>query len=315
MPNLIPYRIFSGTSHPELAREICKQLHVGLGKITLSRFACGEIYINVEESVRGKEVFIVQTSTSNINEDYMELFLLCDVMKRAFATKVHVILPHFGYARQDKIHEARETISAKLMANLIVRSGADHVITLNLHSDQIMAFFDVPVDNLNSNRMLAAYIKKKNLKNAVVVSPDVGGAKNAKKFATALGFPLAILQKERPRHNMAEINNVIGDVSGKIPILFDDMIDTGGSVVSAKKALVKAGAKDEVYLVATHAIFSGHAPEKLREAKFKEVVVTNSTPITPHKNFPELKVLSIAPLIADVIKSVVKQKSVSELYF
>lgn len=310
------YKIFSGSSHPKLAQEIADKLGQPLGKVKLSTFACGEKYIGLEETVRGHEVFIVQTCRDqHMNEDYMELFLMCDAAKRSFASRVHVILPHFGYARQDKVHIPREPISAKVMADLIIKSGADHVIAVHFHSDQIQAFFDVPVDNLNIKKIFAEYFNAKKLKDVVVVSPDAGGAKNAKMLADQLRVPIAILHKTRPDHNVSEITHVVGDVKGKTCIIYDDMIDTGGSVINGKKALLKNGAKSDIYLCATHAIFSGNAAKKLRDAKFKEVVVSNSIPISKIKQFRGLKQISLAPLFAGVIESITHQKSVSSLFY
>ncbi|MFH1012797.1 MAG: ribose-phosphate pyrophosphokinase [Candidatus Peregrinibacteria bacterium] len=310
------YKIFAGSSHPKLAMEIAKHLKKPLGKISLSTFSCGEKYIVLEETVRGHTAFIVQTCTDqNVNEDYMELFLMCDAMKRSFASKVHVILPYFGYSRQDKVHIPREPISAKVIADLLIAAGADHVVTLQLHADQEQAFFDVPVDNLSIKKLFAEYFKTKKLTNVVVVSPDAGGAKNAKGFADQLNAPFAIIHKARPSHNVSQITHVVGDVKDKTCIIYDDMVDTGGSVINAKTALLKAGAKKDVYLCATHPIFSGKAPTNLKKAKFKEVVVSNSMPISAKKKFKGLKVISVAPLLAGVIESVTHQKSVSSLVY
>lgn len=308
------YKIFSGSTHPGLVASVCKELKVKQGKILIERFACNEIYVKSGESVRGENVFIIQTSTHNVNEDYMELFLMCDAMKRSFAKSVHVVLPHFGYARQDRIAEPRETISSKLMADLLVQSGADHVVTFALHSDQIQGFFDVPVDNVKTHALFVDYFKKKKLENPVIVGPDIGSAKEAKKIADALGYPLVILHKARPRHNVSEIMHIVGDAKGKTAIIFDDMIDTGGSVCNAKEALIKNGANKDVYLAATHAIFSGDATKRLQKAGFKEVVVTDSIPLAKEKHFKELKVITLAPLIANIIKNVTSEKSVSGLY-
>jgi len=309
------FKIFAGSSHPELAEEIAGLLRMPLGKAKFSTFACGEKYVALEESVRGHEVFIIQTCRDQmVNDDYMELFIMCDAMVRSFATKVHVILPHVGYARQDKIHIPREPISSKLMADLLVTSGADHVATLQLHADQAQGFFDVPVDNLNMNKIFAEYFMQKNLKDIVVVSPDAGGAKNAKKFADILGASLAILHKSRSAHNVSEVTHVVGDIEGKTCIIYDDMIDTAGSVCNAKKALLANGANEEVYLCATHPIFSGPAIERFKESKFKEVVVSNTLPLPEAKQFDGLKVISIAPLMSEVIESVMGHKSVTDLY-
>jgi len=310
------FTIFAGSSHPELAEEIAEALKKPLGKVKLSTFSCGEKYVAYEETMRGKEVFILQTCRDQlVNEDYMELFLMINAAKLSFATQIHVIIPHFGYARQDKVHVPREPISAKLMADLIVTAGANHVIAFELHSDQNQAFFDVPVDNINVHRLFAQYFIKKNLKNIVVVSPDAGGAKNAKKFADDLGAPIAILHKTRPAHNVATTTHVVGDVKGKTCIIYDDMIDTAGSVASAHKALTAHGANKDIYLAATHPIFSGPAVKRLAEANFKEVVVTNSLPIPKEKQFKSLKQISIAPLLASIISSITQQKSVSSLFY
>ncbi|MFH0821084.1 MAG: ribose-phosphate pyrophosphokinase [Candidatus Peregrinibacteria bacterium] len=312
----IKYKIFAGSSHPKLAQEIAEHLGQPLGKIKLSTFSCGEKYVVLEETVRGHEVFIVQTCRDQfVDQDYMELFLICDAAKRSFASKVHVILPHFGYSRQDKVHTPREPISAKVMADLLIASGADHVVTLQLHTDQAQAFFDVPVDNLNIKKVFSEYFKTKKLQDIVVVSPDAGGAKNAKQFADQLGAPIALLHKTRPDHNVSHITHVVGDVKGKTCIIYDDMIDTGGSVLNAKKALLAHGAKKDVYLCATHPIFSGKASQNLRQARFKEVVVSNSIPIPKAKQFPGLRQISVAPLLAGVIESITHQKSVSSLFY
>ncbi len=308
------YKIFSGTSHPDLTSAICKELKVKQGKVLIKHFACNEIYVKAEESVRGENVFIIQTSTHNVNEDYMELFLLCDAMKRSFAKTVHVIIPHFGYARQDRIAEPRETISAKLIADLLVKSGADHIVAFTLHSDQIQGFFDVPVDNVRTHKLFTDYFRNKKISNPIIVSPDIGSAKESKKIADALGYPLAILHKARPGHNIAEVVHLVGDVKGKTAIIFDDMIDTGGSVLNAKAALLKAGANKDVYLAATHAVFSNDAASKLDKAGFKEVVITDSIPLPKEKMFKNLRIISLAPLIAGIIKNVATEKSVSELY-
>lgn len=307
-----PIKIFSGTSHPALAMEIAKNLGIEVSEMKISRFACSEIYARSLDSVRGSDVYIVQTASANVNEDLMELFVMIDALKRSFAGTLHVIMPHFGYARQDRVASAREPITAKLIANLIEAAGADHVITMKLHSDQIQGFFNFPVDNLNTKKLFCNYFKNKDLKDLVVVSPDEGGAKDAKKFADELGADLAIIHKNRPDHNVAEVMHVVGDVQGKTCLLYDDMIDTAGSVCGAKKALEEHGAAADVYLAATHPVFSGPAIERLKEAKFKEVVVSNTIPVDA-RAFPGLKVLSVAPLLADIIRSVHEGKSITEV--
>lgn len=304
-------KLFSGTSHPELAIEISKHLKLPLSDLMISRFACGEIYAKPKDTVRGSDVFIVQTSTSKVNEDLMELFIIIDSLKRSFAGKIHVIMPNYAYARQDRVASPREPISAKLIADLLSKAGADHLVALKLHSDQEQGFFNFPVDNLNTNKFFADYFKKKKIPNLVVVSPDAGGAKDAKKFADLLGANLAIIHKTRPAHNKSEVMHLVGDVKGKTCVMYDDMVDTAGSVTAGIEALRKSGAGKDIYLAATHAVFSDPAVERLSKAGFKEVVVTNSIPIPKNKQFKGLKVLSIAPLLAEVIRRVHAEKSIT----
>lgn len=305
--------LFAGSSHRELAQNIAKELGITLGDVTLKTFSCGERYVKYDESLRGKDVFILQTATQNVNEDLMELFLMCQAAKLSFAKSVHVIAPFFPYARQDRVAEWREPISAKLVAHLLEESGADHVITLNLHSDQIQGFFSIPVDSLEAQTIFSKYILEKNLQDPVVVSPDAGGAKRAKKFADRINADLAIIHKSRPEHQKAEVLELVGDIEGKTCILFDDMIDTGGSLVSAKEALLNAGANTDVYAIATHPIFSYPALERLKDASFAEVIVTDTIPTDPNA-FPGLTILPIAPLLAQVIEHVERGESVTEIY-
>jgi len=307
-------KIFSGSSHPALADEIAKYLKTKVSKMTLKNFACGEVYARAEETVRGADVFVIQTATHMVNEDLMELFVMLDSLKRSFAGRLHVVMPHYGYARQDRVATPREPISAKLVANLISAAGADHVITLNLHSDQEQGFFDFPVDNANTEKLFSDYFNKKKIKNLVVVSPDAGGAKAAKHFANLIGANLAIIHKQRPEHNVAEVMQVVGEVEGKTCLIYDDMIDTAGSVTAAVSALRKRGASKDIYLVATHPVFSGPAVERLASAGFKEVVVTNSIPLSKDKMFKGLTVLSVAPLFARIIQNVHDDKSVTKAF-
>lgn len=307
-----PIKLFAGSSHPELAKEIAKCLKVSLSPMQISRFACGEIYAKPTETVRGSDVFIVQTASENVNEDLMELFIILDSLKRSFAGRIHVVMPHYAYSRQDRVATPREPISAKLVADLISTAGADHLITMKLHSDQEQGFFNFPLDNLQTERLFADYFKKKKIKDLVVVSPDAGGAKDAKKFADLLGAELAIIHKSRPDHNKSEVTHVVGEVEGKTCLIYDDMIDTAGSVTGAIGALKKLGVKEDVYLAATHAVFSDPATERFKKAGFKEVVVTNSIPLPKSKQFKGLKVLSVAPLLGNIIKSVHSDKSVTD---
>lgn len=309
----LPLRIFSGSSHPALARQIADALHVELAPIELKHFASGESYAKPLETVRGCDVYVIQTATAKVNDDLMELFVMLDAFKRSFAKKIHVVMPHYGYARQDRVAAPREPISAKLVADLMSAAGADHLITLTLHSDQAQGFFDFPVDNLHSRKLFSDYFLAKKLQDMVVVSPDAGGAKEAKKFADALGAQLAIIHKTRPAHNQAAVTHLVGDVKAKTCILYDDMIDTGGSVIAAVEALRKFGA-DDLYLAATHAVFSPPVMDRLPKAGFKEVIVTDSIPLSQEKQFSGLKVLSIAPLLAQTISNVHEAKSLSDLF-
>ena len=306
-----PIKLFSGTSHPELAKEIAKHLKTSVSEMEISRFACGEIYAKPKDTVRGTNVFVIQTASENVNEDLMELFIILDSLKRSFAGRIHVVMPHYAYSRQDRVATPREPISAKLVADLISTAGADHLIAMKLHSDQEQGFFNFSVDNINTENLFADYFNKKKIKNLVVVSPDAGGAKDAKKFADLLGAELAIIHKARPSHNKSEVMHVVGDVEGKTCVLYDDMIDTAGSVVNAVKALRKMKARKDIYLAATHAVFSDPAATRLAKAEFKEVVVSNTIPISSAKRFKGLTILSVAPLLARVIKNVHEDKSVT----
>jgi ribose-phosphate pyrophosphokinase len=307
-------KLFAGNSHPELAKELAKKLGIGLSPQEMKYFSNGEIYFRPLESVRGADVFVLQTASDNVNEDLMELFIMLDSFKRSFAKEIHVVMPHYGYARQDRVASSREPISAKLMADLISKAGADHLITMSLHSGQTQGFFDFPVDNIHTHAVFYDYFKKKKLKDVVVVSPDAGGGKAAKRLADPLGVKIAIINKSRPAHNKVEVMSVVGDVKGKTCIVFDDMIDTGGSVAAAHEALIKAGAKKDIYLAATHPVFSGPCIERLKKAKFKEVVVTNSIPLPKEKQFPGLKVISVAPVLGTAIKCIHAGKSVSGIW-
>ena len=305
-------KIFSGSSHPELALGIAKELKLPISKMSISKFACGEIYAKPDDSVRGADVFLIQTCTGKVNEDYMELFIMIDALKRSFARSVHVVIPHYGYARQDRVASPREPISAKVMANLISAAGADHVISIHFHSDQTQGFFPFPMDNLHTRNLFADVLKKKKFKDPVIVAPDAGAAKEAGRLAAQLDFPLAILTKKRPKFNVAEVTAVVGDVEGKTCILLDDMVDTAGSVCAAHEALLNAGANKDIYLVSTHAVFSGPAVERLKKTQFKEVIVTDTIPLPKEKHFKGLSVISVAPMLARVIRSVHEARSVTQ---
>jgi ribose-phosphate pyrophosphokinase len=305
-------KLLSGSSHPELARKLAAELGIELEPVKIEKFSCGEIYVQPQSSLRGHDVFIVQTGTQNSNEDLMELFLLIDSVKRSFAGKVHVVMPHLPYARQDRVAAKREPISAKLVADLLEASGADHVICVDLHSEQIQGFFDRPMDSIKAQPLFVKYFMDKHPGDIVVVAPDAGGAKNAKRFADVIGAELAIMNKTRPGMNQSEVTHLVGNVCGKHCIVYDDMVDTAGSVSGAAKFLRAHGADKEVYLAATHAVFSGPAYERLLEADFTEIVVTDSLPIKHQEKLPNLKVLSLAPLLSKIIFNIHEGFSVSE---
>ncbi len=305
-------QIFSGSSHPALAQAVAQELGLPLSSMRIERFACGEIYAKPADSVRGSDVFLVQTCTQKVNEDYMELFIMIDALKRSFASNVHVVIPHFGYARQDRVASPREPISAKVMANLVAAAGANHVISIHFHSDQTQGFFPFPMDNLHTKNLFAEYIRGKKLIDPVIVAPDAGAAKEAGRLAQMLDYPLVVLTKKRPRFNVAEVTAVVGDVAGKDCILLDDMVDTAGSVCAAHGALLEAGARPDIYLAATHAVFSGPAVDRFKKTQFKEVIVTDTIPLEESKRFPGLTVLSVAPMLARVIRSIHEDRSVTE---
>ena len=307
-------KIFSGSSHPELAAAIARRLKLPLSEMVLSRFACNEIYARPKETVRNCDVYIVQTATQNVNEELMELFIMLDSCKRSFAHKIHVVMPHYSYARQDRVAEPREPISAKLVADLISKAGADHLITVQLHSDQEQGFFDFPVDNLKVRKIFVEYFKKKKLKNVVVVAPDVGSAREATRFANDLGANLAIVNKNRSAHNVSEVTHLVGTVEDATCIIFDDLVDTAGSVCNAKKIVAEHGARKDVYLVATHPVLSKNASENLKKAHFKEIVFTDSIPIPKDKKLPNMHVISIAPTLARIIECVYAGKSVTSVF-
>ncbi len=305
--------LFSGSSYPALTDKIAQELGVKAGKITRTRFKNGEIYIKFDESVRGADVFVVQTCCEPINDNIMELLIMIDALKRASAGMINAVIPHYGYARQDKKAEGREPITAKLFADLLSIAGMNRAILLDLHSSTIQGFFDVPVDHVTAIPIIAKYINGKNIKNGVVVSPDVGGVKRASIFAKKLHFPLAILDKRRPAPNMAEMEHIVGDVEGKTAIIFDDMIDTGDTLLKAIDMLRRHDV-EKIYIGATHPIFSGNAIEELENSKVEEVIVADTIPISKEFKSKKIKVLSIAPLLAKTIKKVYHCMSVSELF-
>ncbi len=306
------FKLISGNANRALALEIAEQLGVELARVTLTRFADGEIFARIDENIRGADVFIVQP-TNPPAENVLELLLLIDAAKRASADRITVVLPYTGYARQDRKDQPRVSIGAKLMANLIETAGADRVLGLDFHSHQLQGFFDKPVDHLYAAPVLVSHFRRKQLVDPVIVAPDVGSAKMARGFAKRLNGSLAIIDKRRPSPNVAEVLNVVGEVEGRDCLIPDDMIDTAGSVTEAARVLKSMGAKD-IYVCATHALLSGPAVERLTAAPITEVVVTNSIKITEAKQFSRLTILSVADLLAKAIRFTHYHESVSSLF-
>ena len=306
-------KIFSGLSNQKLAQEIAEYLGVSLAKIELSRFKDGEISVKLKENVRGQDVFIIQSTCKPTNDHIIELLLMIDAAMRASASRITAVIPYFGYARQDRKVEPRVPISAKVIANTIQRSGADRILTMDLHADQIQGFFDIPVDNLNASPILLDYIRDLKIKDVVAVSPDSGGADRARFFAKNINGDLAIIDKRRPEANVAEVMNVIGEVSNKNCIIIDDMVDTGGSISRSAIALKEKGAHD-VYCMFTHAVLSDNAINRLDSANFKEIIFTNTIPFDSEKAKKNIKILSIAPLFGEAIRRIHNGESVSSLF-
>ncbi len=306
-------KLFSLNSNPILAQEIAKVIGVELGKCSVSRFSDGEIQINIEESIRGCDVYVIQSTSAPVNEHLMELLIMIDALKRASAKTINIVMPYYGYARQDRKARSREPITAKLVANLLETAGATRVITLDLHAPQIQGFFDIPIDHLMGVPILADYFKEKQLDDIVIVSPDHGGVTRARKMADRLKAPIAIIDKRRPKPNVAEVMNIIGNVQGKTTILVDDIIDTAGTITLAANALAEHGAK-EVYACCTHPVLSGPAIERIQNSKIKELVVTNTIAIPEEKKMNKIVELSVAPLIGEAIIRVHEEQSISALF-
>ncbi|CAN5446553.1 ribose-phosphate pyrophosphokinase [soil metagenome] len=306
------FKLLSGTSNRPLAEEISKQLGIGLCKLTCTRFADGEIFVRIDENIRGNDVFIVQ-STNPPAENIMEMLLLIDAAKRASAARVTVVLPYYGYARQDRKDQPRVAIGAKLLANMITEAGADRVLGIDFHQHQLQGFFDIPVDHLYAMPVLTAHFKKKQLKDTVIVAPDVGSAKMARGFAKRLDASLAIIDKRRPRANVSEVVNVVGEVEGRDCILADDMIDTAGTISEAAYALKRLGA-NSVYACATHALLSGPAVQRLKDSPIVELVVTDTIQLPPERQFERLTILSVGELLSKAIRYTHAEQSVSSLF-
>lgn len=306
------FKLLSGTGNRPLAEEIGRQLGIPLTKLTCTRFADGEIFVRIDENVRGNDVFIVQ-STNAPAENIMELLLLIDAARRASAARITVVMPYYGYSRQDRKDQPRVAIGAKLVANMIMSAGADRLLGIDFHQHQLQGFFDIPVDHLYAMPVLTSHFRKKQLKDTVIVAPDVGSAKMARGFAKRLDASLAIIDKRRPRANVSEVVNVVGEVEGRDCILADDMIDTAGTVTEAARALKRLGAND-IYVCATHAVFSGPAVERLKSAPIVEVVVTDTIDLAPERRFERLTILSVGELLSKAIRYTHAEQSVSSLF-
>lgn len=306
-------KIFTGNANPALAKEICDYLGLPLGEAFVGRFNNGEVQIMIDESVRGKDVFIIQPTSYPVNDNLMELMVMADALKRASARHITAVVPYYGYARQDRKTRGREPITAKLVANLMQTSGITRLVTIDLHAGQIQGFFDVPVDHLYGASILAKYINEKNLEDVIVVSPDLGGVTRARDLADRIGAPIAIIEKKRPEPGVAKVMNLIGDVKGKNCIIVDDIVDTAGSLVEGAKALEAFGAKS-VMAAVTHAVLTDPASERIASSNIKELIVTNTMPLPENCKLDNVTQLSVAPLLGEAIMRIFHEVSVSNLF-
>ncbi|AFZ18632.1 ribose-phosphate pyrophosphokinase [Allocoleopsis franciscana] len=307
-------RLFSGSANIPLAQEVARYLGMDLGPMVRKQFADGELYIQIQESIRGCDVYLIQPTCQPVNAHLMELLIMVDACRRASARQITAVIPYYGYARADRKTAGRESITAKLVANLITEAGASRVLAMDLHSAQIQGYFDIPFDHVYGSPVLLDYLASKRLSDIVVVSPDVGGVARARAFAKKLNdAPLAIIDKRRQAHNVAEVMNVIGDVEGKTAVLVDDMIDTAGTICEGARILREEGAR-QVYACATHAVFSPPAIERLSSGIFEEIIVTNTIPVSEEKRFAQLTVLSVANLLGETIWRIHEDSSVSSMF-
>jgi len=307
-------RLFSGSANIPLATEVARYLGMDLGPMLRKRFADGELYIQIQESIRGCDVYLIQPCCHRVNDNLMELLIMIDASRRASARQITAVIPYYAYARADRKTAGRESITAKLVANLITEAGANRILAMDLHSEQIQGYFDIPLDHVYGSPVLLDYLASKNLPDIVVVSPDVGGVARARAFAKKLNdAPLAIIDKRRQAHNIAEVMNVIGDVKGKTAVLVDDMIDTAGTILEGARLLRKEGAR-QVYACATHAVFSGPAVSRLSSGLLEEVIVTNTIPLDQSKHFEQLTILSVANLLGETIWRIHEDSSVSSMF-
>lgn len=307
-------KVFAGNSSRTLAQQICKQLDLELGELDVGKFSDGETSVNIKESVRGCDVFIVQSTNTPVNDNLMELLLICDACKRASAGRITAVVPYFGYARQDRQAHARDPISAKVVADIIQTAGANRVLTMDLHSSQVQGFFNIPVDNLMGMPVLTKYIKKQGVPDKLtIVSPDTGSVVRSRAMASKFDAPLAIIDKRRPRANVMEVMNVIGDVEGRTCLMLDDMIDTGGTICQGAQALVEHGAK-EVIACCTHPVLSGPAIERLQQSALSKVIVLDTIELPPEKRIDKIEIVSIADIFAEAIERVYTDLPMSKLF-
>lgn len=306
-------KIITGNANRSLVRDMCKELDVEMSKCEVTQFSDGEINVNIDETVRGYDVFIVQPTHTPVNENIMELLILIDAVKRASAGRVNAVIPYYGYARQDRKTKAREPITAKLVANLLTTAGADRVVTMDLHAGQIQGYFDIPVDHLSAIPILANYFKDIVDKDTVIVSPDLGGVTRARTFANLMDLPIAMIEKRRPKANVAEVMNVIGDIEGKNLILVDDIIDTAGTITKAASVLKNFGAK-KIYGCATHGVLSGPAVDRICDSELEKFIITDTIPLHDTCKVDKIDVVSVAPLFAKAIKRINENDSVSILF-
>lgn len=307
------YKIFSCNSHPALAEEIASIMGKPLGELEVKQFADGETCVNLGETVRGVDCFIVQSTCSPVNDNLMELLITIDAMKRASAGRITAVVPYYGYARQDRKAKARDPITAKLVADMLVTAGADRIVTMDLHAAQIQGYFTIPVDHMIGQPLLTEYYRQLDLEDLVIVSPDHGSVPRARNMAEPLGCPIAIVDKRRPRPNVSEIMNIIGDIEGKNCVLLDDMIDTAGTITNAANALKNLGAKS-VRACATHAVLSGPAIERIEASAIEELVLLNTMPIPEEKMLDKMKILSVGPVFAEALKRIHSNESISKIF-
>ncbi len=308
------FKVFSGTANPALGQEIASYLGLTLGRVSLTRFADGEICVRFEENARGVDAFVIQPTSHPVNEHLMELLIMLDALRRASAGRITAVMPYYGYARKDKKDAPREPITGRLVADLLVSAGANRVLTVDLHAGQIEGFFNIPVDHLRAMPLFADYLREKDLRSAVVVAADDGAVKRSKQLADRLDLPLAIIFQRRVGKDAKEPIEIVGEVEGKTPIMIEDVIDTAGTLSGAVDVLLKKGARPEIYICATHAVFAGQVRQRLGREEIREVIVSNTIPVPPERVLPKLTILSAAPLLAEAIRRIHHNQSVSMLF-